>query len=171
MHTFEIASSGRSKCRACGRGIGKGELRFGERLPNPFGDGDMTHWHHPDCAAHRRPEPLLEALDGGAYDGDDADALRELATYASAHRRICRLGVAEQAPSGRARCRHCKELIEKADWRLPLIFFEEGAYSASGFIHVSCARDYADNDVWPTVAQFSRHLDEEARQAVDACYR
>ena len=50
-HVFEEASSGRSKCRGCGVPIAKGELRFGERLPNPFGEGEVTHWFHPMCAA------------------------------------------------------------------------------------------------------------------------
>ena len=43
-HVIEPASSGRAKCRGCGRAIAKGELRLGERLPNPFTDeGEMTH--------------------------------------------------------------------------------------------------------------------------------
>jgi len=33
---FESATSGRSKCRGCGEVIQRGELRFGERLPNPL---------------------------------------------------------------------------------------------------------------------------------------
>jgi len=38
-YVFEPASSGRSKCRGCVRPILRGELRFGERLPNPYADG------------------------------------------------------------------------------------------------------------------------------------
>jgi hypothetical protein len=33
-HLFEPAPSGRAECRGCGRRIQRGELRFGERLPN-----------------------------------------------------------------------------------------------------------------------------------------
>ena len=40
-HVIEPAASGRAKCRGCGEKIAKGKLRFGERLPNPFGDGDI----------------------------------------------------------------------------------------------------------------------------------
>ena len=62
-HTFEPAASGRSKCRGCGRAIGRGELRFGERLANPFAEGaEMTLWFHPLCAAYKRPESMLEAI-------------------------------------------------------------------------------------------------------------
>ena len=59
-HTIEPASSGRAKYRGCQQPIKKGEYRFGEVLPNPFADGDMTVWFHLDCALFRRPESLAE---------------------------------------------------------------------------------------------------------------
>jgi Poly(ADP-ribose) polymerase and DNA-Ligase Zn-finger region len=59
-HLFELAASGRSKCRGCNQPIRRGELRFGERLPNPFGGGEMTLWFHPLCAAYKtRVRPCL----------------------------------------------------------------------------------------------------------------
>ena len=62
-HVFELASTGRAKCRGCGEPIARGELRFGERLANPFADNrEMTLWFHPVCAAYKRGESLLEAL-------------------------------------------------------------------------------------------------------------
>ncbi len=61
-HVIEPATSGRAKCRGCGERIAKDELRFGERLPNPFAEGEMTLWFHPLCGAYKRPQPLLEAL-------------------------------------------------------------------------------------------------------------
>lgn len=145
-HVFERAATGRSKCRGCGRPIAKGDLRFGERLPNLYGDGEMTHWHHPRCAAYRRPAALAEALAELDYPDDDRDTLQRMAAHSGAHPRLQRLGAAEQASSGRARCRHCRELIEQGTWRLPLIFFEEGAYNTSGFIHADCARGYCGTD-------------------------
>ena len=39
-HLIEPAASGRAKCRGCQRPIQKDELRFGERVPNPFADGE-----------------------------------------------------------------------------------------------------------------------------------
>ena len=69
-HVFEPASSARSKCRGCGRAIAKGEIRFGERLANPFAEGEMTHWFHPLCAAYKRPEAMHEAEEkSGEQDG------------------------------------------------------------------------------------------------------
>ena len=62
-HVLEPASSGRAKCRGCGVAIKKGELRLGERLPNPFAEGEMTHWYHPVCAAYKRPETFLEVAE------------------------------------------------------------------------------------------------------------
>ena len=161
QHVFEMAASGRSKCRSCGQQISKDTLRFGEKLPNPFGDGDMTHWHHPACAAHRRPEPLTEALNEAEYTENDKHQLLETARHTLAYHRLQRLGQAEQASSGRARCRHCKELIDKDSWRLPLIFFQDDAYNTSGFIHAGCVRDYCGTpEIWPTVAQFAADIDE-----------
>lgn len=159
-HTFEIAVSGRSKCRSCSANIEKGSLRFGERMPNPFGDGDMTQWHHPDCAARRRPAPLIDALRSGeAQAPENSDALLKVAQHHESHHRLQRIGCAERAPSARARCRHCRQLIEQDAWRLPLIFFEEGTYSTSGFIHLACAVAYCETDeVAQTVQHFAAGL-------------
>ena len=53
---IEPAPSGRSKCRGCQRKIDKGELRYGEAVPNAFGAGDALHWYHPRCGAERLSE-------------------------------------------------------------------------------------------------------------------
>ena len=71
-HTLEPASSGRAKCRVCGQKLAKGEIRLGERQPNPFGDGEMTLWFHPSCAAFKRPEVFLEVLE--TCDTSDIDS-------------------------------------------------------------------------------------------------
>lgn len=142
-HVIEAATSGRAKCRGCDRKIAKGEIRFGERAVNAFGDGEMTLWFHPVCAAYKRPEPLLETLDD---DVDEADSLRAAAEYTLAHPRLDRLTGAERAPTGRARCRHCRELIAKEDWRLPIGFFEEFRFQPGGFVHARCAAAYFETD-------------------------
>ena len=161
-HVFEVAPSGRSKCRSCGASIAKDSIRFGEVMPNPFGDGNMTQWHHPRCAAYRRPEPLLEALQAGLYSEADQAELISITEAILPYRRLQRLGQAERASSGRARCRHCRELIEKEAWRLPLIFFEDGNYSSSGFIHASCAQAYCETEsVFDTVKHFAEGLEKD----------
>ena len=45
------AKLGTSGCRKCKIKIGKGELRVGKVVPNPFADegGDMRQWYHPLC--------------------------------------------------------------------------------------------------------------------------
>ncbi|HEY8521125.1 MAG TPA: hypothetical protein VIN61_13665 [Gammaproteobacteria bacterium] len=156
-HVIEPATSSRAKCRGCGRKIEKGELRFGDREPSMFGDGEMTLWFHPLCAAYKRPEPLLETIERERVP--DADRLIAAARLGLEHRRLPRLHGAERAPTGRARCRHCRNLIEKDTWRIPLVFFEEARFEPSGFIHAGCARGYFGTaDVLDRVRQFSPDL-------------
>jgi hypothetical protein len=160
-HVFENASSGRSKCRGCGQPIAKDEVRFGERLPNAFGEGEMTLWYHPTCAAYRRPESVEEAL---AEDADlvDADALHSACEVSLGGRRVRRIGRAERASSGRARCRSCRETIDKDAWRVPLIFFEEGMFSSSGFVHVSCLGEYCEGAAFlSALMHFARGLEAQ----------
>ena len=99
-HVFERASSARSKCRGCGQPIAKGELRFGERLPNPFAEGEMTLWFHPACAAYKRPEPLLEALGETREHVPDREKLERAARASLTHRRVPRIDGAERALGG-----------------------------------------------------------------------
>jgi hypothetical protein len=157
-HVIEPASSGRAKCRGCDRPIAKDELRFGERLPNAFGEGEMTLWFHLPCAAYTRPEPFLEALAGESPE-PAAEALRAAAEFGVAHRRVPRIRGAERAATGRARCRHCKELIGKDEWRIPLMFFEEHRFEPSGFIHAGCAQPYFETtDIVERVRHFRPDL-------------
>ncbi len=164
-HVFELAPSARAKCRGCGQAIAKGELRFGERLPNPFAQGDnaenveMTHWFHLRCAAFRRPEALLATLPDATVEIDRKDELVHEAELGVAHRRLSRLSTAERASSGRATCRACKELIAKDTWRIALVFYEEGRFVPSGFVHVGCVPTYCETTaVMPRVRHFSPAL-------------
>ena len=147
-HVIEHASSGRAKCRGCDTRIDKGELRFGERRPNAFGEGEMTLWFHLPCAAYKRPEPFLEMVEGveaGEVAADElqaAQALRPVAEFGLAHHRVPRLDKVDRAPTGRGRCRHCRELIDKDGWRIGLVFFEEHRFQPGGFIHAACAGAY-----------------------------
>lgn len=168
-HVIEPAASGRAKCRGCGEPIAKGALRLGERLPNPFGEGEMTLWFHPGCGAYKRPEPFLEALEApesrAAIDAAAANAgaagsvdtraepatvltpevvdhFRAEAELGAAHRRLPRLDGASRSPTGRARCRSCRESIAKDEWRIGLVYYEEGYFNPSGFIHAGCSRAY-----------------------------
>src|SRR5262249_13006473 len=125
-HLFEPAPSSRARCRGCGRPIEKGALRFGERIPNPFAEGETTLWFHPLCAAYKRPEPLLDTLAQAPGSVPQPEALERAARGSSAHRRLPRISGAERAPTGQAKCRSCQEPIARGAWRIRLVFYEEG---------------------------------------------
>jgi len=160
-HVFEVAPSGRSKCRGCSRTIERGALRFGERLPNPFAEGEMTLWFHPLCAAYKRPEPLLEAL-AESVGIPDRDSLETAAHRTTAHRRLPRINGAEISPTSQAKCRHCHDPIERGTWRIRLVFYEEGMFTAGGFVHIDCRTDYFETaDIVDQVVQFSGDLSSD----------
>jgi hypothetical protein len=162
VHVIESAPTGRAKCRGCGGKIAAAELRLGERLPNPFADGETTHWYHLDCGAFKRPEPFLEALAAREEPLDDRERLESEAKRGVAHRRLPRIDGAERAPTGRAQCRSCREPIAKGALRIRLVFFEEGRFEPSGYVHVRCARAYFETtDVLPRVKRFAPDLGDE----------
>lgn len=139
--TITPAPSARSKCRGCAQTIEKGALRFGEADVNPFGEGETQRWFHLECAALRRPEkfgPTLEATP----DVPNREALAEFVKQGLAHPRLVRIAGGERAPSGRAHCRHCREIIEKGALRIALEIWEDGRFSPMGSIHVTCAPSY-----------------------------
>ncbi len=161
-HTIEPAASGRAKCRGCGKPIAKGELRFGERLPNPFADGEMTLWFHLQCAARKRPESLNETLQESMPDIEDTESLVQTIEFGLEHRRVERINGVEKATSGRARCRACREVISKGQWRIPLVFFEEGMFNASGFVHLSCTLQFFETtEILPYLEHFTDELETE----------
>jgi len=173
-HVFEQAPSGRAKCRGCGQVIPKGEVRCGERLPNPFGEGEMTLWFHPLCAAYKRPEPVLQTLqEAQDPQAPDREGLERAARGSLAHRRLPRIDGAERAASGQARCRSCRERIERGGWRIRLVFYEAGRFAPGGFVHLGCSRAYFETDeLRAQVLHFSRELEdgerEELRRALEA---
>ncbi|HKY32501.1 MAG TPA: PARP-type zinc finger-containing protein [Candidatus Polarisedimenticolia bacterium] len=170
-HLFEQAPSGRAKCRGCGRSIERGELRFGERIPNPFADGETTLWFHPMCAAYKRPEQLLEALAQAPGTVPAPEALERAARGSSAHRRLPRISGAERAPTGQAKCRACRELISRGAWRIRIVFYEEGRFLPAGFVHLSCRASYFESaDILDPLLHFSPGLsDEDRRELAGLC--
>ena len=164
-HLFVPAASGRSKCRGCGQSIKRGELRFGECLPNLFGEGEMTLWFHPLCAAYKRPQPILEALSQTTEPMPDRERLERAAQTSLLYRRIPRIDGAERAPSGQSTCRHCRELIERGTWRIRIVFYQEGIFTPGGYIHLGCRKAYFDTaEVLEQVLYFSPKLEAAERQ-------
>ena len=144
-HVIEAATTGRSKCRGCGGTIAQRTLRFGERIANPFGGGEATLWFHLQCAAYRRPEALLATLDGADLPPADAAKLRADAQLGVALHRLPRIDGVGLSTGARARCRDCHELIAKGEWRIPVVFFAEGAFHRRGFVHVALRRSLLRN--------------------------
>jgi hypothetical protein len=164
MHTIEPAKTGRAKCRGCGEPIASGTLRLGERVPNPFGDegSETTLWFHVPCAAFLRPEAFVEVIAQTTEAISDRATLEHEAQLGIAHRRLPRATTAGRAPTGRATCRSCKQLIEKDAWRLALVYFEDSRFSPSGFIHISCVKEYLETtEIFGRLKHFSPGLTEE----------
>lgn len=161
-HVIEPAASGRAKCRGCGEKIAKGELRLGARLPNPFVEGELTLWFHLPCGAYKRPQPFLDALESTSEDVEDSERLAVEAKRSLEHERLHRLNGADRAPTGRAKCRSCRETIDKGALRISLVFYEEeeGRFEPAGFLHVGCAKEYfGTSDVLDRLKHFSPALD------------
>lgn len=123
-YKLEAARSSRSRCRTCRRAIDKGVLRLGILLEGPYGTGYL--WHHLTCAAKRRLEDVEAAYAAQAWEPgvevpplDGLRALEEEAREARAKRRDPPW--IELAPTGRARCKHCNEPIEKGSPRVVLL--------------------------------------------------
>lgn len=154
-HILEPATTGRSRCRVCGRTIERGELRFGERREG-FGDAESTCWFHPLCAAYRRPEPLMALL--SEQPSAEVERLRPIIELGLAHPRLPDLGGAERSPTDRARCKQCHKRIAKDAWRLGLTFFAEFRFNESGFVHAACAGAYFGTT---DIAERLKHLNPQ----------
>lgn len=143
-HVVELAKTSRSKCRGCRNGIEKGTVRVGVAVPNAFGSGEQLQFFHAICAAERRSEATQELFAGESelFDPEEATLLRELCALGALHPRWTRVTSLERDPSGRAKCRHCREPIDKGGLRLTLEFAEEGMVNAAGFLHPRCAAEY-----------------------------
>ena len=163
-HVFEPAASGRSKCRGCGRALQRGELRFGERMANPFAEGaELTLWFHPACAAYKRPDAILEALAQTGAGIAEREALERIARASAAARRLPRIDGAERA-RGQATCRGCREPIPRGAWRIRLVFFEEGQFHPAGFLHLGCGPAYFEcADILAPILHFSGALSDADR--------
>jgi hypothetical protein len=170
-HVLESARTGRAKCRGCGQPIAVRTLRLGERVPNPFSDdgGETTLWYHVPCAAFLRPEAFLAVMAETTETIPDRAHLEQEAQLGAAHRRLPRVAGAGRAPTGRATCRACKQPITKGAWRLALVYYDEGRFAPSGFLHPACAASYLETtQVLGRLRHFSPELDAQDLAAVAA---
>jgi hypothetical protein len=108
-----------------------------------------------------RPEPFLETLPAASDLIEDRDRLEHAAQLGTAHRRLPRVTTVARAPSGRAACRSCRTAIEKGDWRIALMFYEEGRFVPSGYIHLPCVPAYLEtSEIVDRLRHFSPTLSE-----------
>jgi hypothetical protein len=125
----------------------------------------MTLWFHPLCAAYKRPQALLEALAESTEDVPDRENLERAARRSVTHRRVPRVDGAERSPSGQARCRSCHEPIARGNWRIRIVFYEEGRFSPGGYIHLTCRQVYFETDeVLDQLLHFSPALSDAERE-------
>jgi hypothetical protein len=169
---IQPASTGRAKCRGCGKSIAAGELRFGESLPNAYAEGEAMYWFHLVCGACMRPEKFLPVLEASTDEVPERAWLQQAASLGLAHERLPRLARAERAASGRARCRSCRETVDKGAWRLALQIFEEGRFSPMGTVHAECAEPYFGTiDILDRLQRLPPGLDAKASEEILALMR
>ena len=124
----------------------------------------MTLWFHPLCAAYKRPQPLLEALEQTTGSVADQESLRRAALASVTYPHIPRIDGAEKSRSGQAKCRHCHEPILRESWRIRVVFYEEGRFAPGGYVHLGCRTAYFETDeVLEPVLRFSPALSETER--------
>jgi hypothetical protein len=143
-YIIEGARSSRSRCKTCRRKIDKGGLRIGMLIEGPYGTGYL--WHHLRCAARRRFEQVQEAYEAEAWKEakeppTKLPSIEELRKHMEelVERRDKRREIpyAEIDPSGRAKCKHCGEPLEKGNLRVVLgRDVEFGGQVRTGPVHI-----------------------------------
>lgn len=75
LFVAEKSKSNRAKCKKCKEVLNQGTLRIAKVVANPFGDGKMMAWHHPQCLAtvfskQRASTAKITCVDDiGGWDG------------------------------------------------------------------------------------------------------
>jgi hypothetical protein len=167
---IETAGTGRAKCRQCQEKIEKGALRFGEKVPNPFGEGESTHWFHLACAAEKKPDKLHAALQSFSGELPNRAELEQIAAEGAKNPKLAAIVRAEHAPSGRAACQHCHEKIGKGELRVAFEREAEPAgMAANAYVHLKCARDFFGADGLATkLERMTPDLSGDDRNEIEA---
>jgi hypothetical protein len=162
-YVIEGARSSRSRCKTCRRGIDKETLRLGILIEGPYGTGYM--WHHLKCAARRRFDQVVEAYEQESWNNAKVppenvpplEKMRKLHEQADQQRKERKqLPYTEPAPSGRARCKHCNELIEKDSMRVVLgraVEFGNQLRTAPINVHPQCVAEALQEEDCATEAE------------------
>jgi hypothetical protein len=147
-YVIEGARSSRSRCKTCRRKIEKGVLRLGILIEGPYGIGYM--WHHLNCAARRQFDRVQEAYEQEAWLNakepptklPGLEALESQQQKAEERKKKKKdIPYAELDPSGRAKCKHCGEAMEKGSVRVLLgrgVYFGNQVRVAPITVHPRC---------------------------------
>ncbi len=166
---LEAASTGRASCRYCREKIEKGELRFGERVPSAYGEGEQTQWYHLRCAAERLPEKLGVTLSEYSGEVPDRERLEAAIENGKENPKLAAVQRVDRAPTSRARCQHCHEAIEKGALRVAVDRDLEGMMPAVAYLHLGCAAAYLGaSGLNAKLQRVSSALSEADRQELDA---
>jgi hypothetical protein len=139
-YIIEAARSSRSKCRGCRKKIEKGKARVGVLVDGFYGPG--YSWNHVKCLARKDISKVEEAYELVSWADDltmpTLESLRKEAEKAESKKKEKKLApYAERAPTGRSKCKHCGEGIEKGAWRVAVLReVEFGAQVRAGPINV-----------------------------------
>ncbi|HET9625521.1 MAG TPA: hypothetical protein VFP84_29340 [Kofleriaceae bacterium] len=149
-NVIEEAKSGRASCRTCKKAIAKGELRFGVEAQTQFSDQPSLQWHHLMCAAQKLPAELKAAL--AEHAGDIPNRAEIDAAIATAEKKGAGKSNAyphaEKAPTGRAKCMRCEQLIEKGAFRIAVereLEMGGNVTRGAGYLHPRCAAENLEN--------------------------
>jgi hypothetical protein len=165
--TIEEASTGRASCRFCKEKIEKGALRFGERVPSAFGEGEQTLWYHLLCAAERHAEKLSPVLAEFSGEIPDRAKLESIVENGLENPKLASVQKVDHAPTARAKCQHCHEAIAKGDLRVGVDRDTEGQMPAISYIHLGCAPAFlGDAGLETKLLRLSAELSAEERELV-----
>jgi hypothetical protein len=146
----EVAPSGRGMCGHCKQGIAEGALRFGFKL-----DGSVAWFHLQPCAASVYPEKVEYALERSNVMVPDRKGLEAAIEAARPAARRARLRPVDRAPTGRATCRHCKQLVAKGTLRANWLLYDD---TSTGALHVACVNGYVGSDASADLVAMSKAL-------------
>lgn len=150
-HTIEVAKTGRAGCRACKTPIPKGDLRFGEEVPNAFSaSGEMSYqWYHLPCAALKKPTQLKQALAAFTGEVPNKAELEKTLEESAKKQKPSAFPYAERASTGRSRCQQCEEPIQKGALRVAVereVETSSFRTAGAGYLHPECAKEYTKDD-------------------------
>jgi hypothetical protein len=180
-HIVEAAKSGRARCRTCGEGILKGDVRFGEEVPNAFSEsgGTTFHWHHLRCAAKKKPHELAEALKSFVGEVPEREEVERLIAENAPKQKPSTFPYAERAPTGRSHCGECHKTIEKGALRVAVQREPDGPSlmimpPTPRYLHAVCARSVLDGEpevLAARIQQNSRGLGQADMEELVAALR